>query len=121
MIVLDRTSSSHTIQIIPKNYVPSGGKIFRVKVENEGQNTEVYNQTVSAFTEVDYYFTHTANLGLDSTKDQMYSLEITNTTNNEVLYRDRIFGTNQTAANYSINTSIYTTNTTGANDYLIYE
>jgi hypothetical protein len=60
-------------------------------------------------------------LSLDTTKDQDYLLEITNTATNEVLYRDKIFGTNQTVADYSINTGQYTTNTTQANDFLVYE
>lgn len=121
MIVLDRTQSSHTIRFIPSSYEPTGSAIFRVKVIKEQQNTEAYNQTTTSFTAVDYYYTYTANLSLDTTKDQDYLLEITNTLTNEVLYRDKIFGTNQTVADYSINTGQYTTNTTQANDFLVYE
>ncbi len=121
MIVLDRTQSSHTISFIPSTYVPTGSAIFRIKVTNEQQNTEVYNQTVSSLTAVDYYYTYTANLALDTAKDQDYLLEITNTATNKVLYRDRILGTNQTVAAYSINSGEYTTNTTQTNDYLVYE
>tara|TARA_X000000950_G_scaffold20294_1_gene21868 strand:+ start:12940 stop:13305 length:366 start_codon:yes stop_codon:yes gene_type:complete len=121
MIILDRTQSSHTVNVIPSSYTPTGASIFRIKVTNEQQNTEVYNQTVSSLTAVDYYYTHTANLNLDSTKDQDYLLEITNTATNQVLYRDKIFATNQTVADYSINAGLYTTNTTQSNDFLVYE
>ena len=121
MIVLDRTQSSHTISFIPSSYVPTGSAIFRIKMTNEQQNTVVYNQTASSLTAVDYYYTYTADLNLDSAKDQDYLLEITNTATNEVLYRDKILGTNQTVADYSINLGMYTTNTTQNNDFLVYE
>ncbi len=121
MIVLDRTQSSHVISFIPSSYTPTGSAIFRIKVTNEQQNTTVYNQTVTSLTAVDYYYTYTANLALDTSKDQDYLLEITNTATNEVLYRDKIFGTSQTVADYSINSGKYTTNTTENNDFLIYE
>tara|TARA_S200000501_G_scaffold273207_1_gene256882 strand:- start:2593 stop:2958 length:366 start_codon:yes stop_codon:yes gene_type:complete len=121
MIVLDRTQSSHTISFIPSSYEPTGSAIFRFKVIKEQQNTEAYNQTTSSFTAVDYYYTYTANLNLDSTVDQDYLLEITNTATNEVLYRDKIFATNQTVADYSVNTGKYTTNTTQSNDFLVYD
>ena len=121
MIVLDRTQSSHTVNFIPSSYTPTGSAIFRIKVMNEQQNTTVYNQTASSFTAVDYYYKHTANLNLDSAKDQDYILEITNTATNKVLYRDKILGTNQTVADYSINSGMYTTNTTENNAFLIYE
>ena len=66
MIVLDRTQSSHVISFIPSSYTPTGSAIFRIKVTNEQQNTIVYNQTATTFSAVDYYYTHTANLNLDS-------------------------------------------------------
>jgi len=121
MIILNRTQSSHTLSIIPSSYSPTGASIFRIKVINEQQNTEVYNQTATSLTAVDYYYTHTANLNLDANKDQDYLLEVTNTATNEVLYRDKIFATNQTVADYSVNAGRYTTNTTQSNDFLVYD
>ena len=90
MIVLDRTQSSHTINIIPRSYTPTGSNIFNIVIKNEDQNTEVHNATVSSLTSVKYYYTYTANLGLDSAKDLTYILEVSNTATSEVIYRDKI-------------------------------
>ena len=121
MIVLDRTQSSHTLNIIPRSYSPTGANIFKVVITNEEQNTEVHSATVSSFSSVKYYYTYTANLGLDSDKDVTYMLEVSNTGTSKVLYRDKIFGTDQAVSTYSPNTGKFTQNQTAANDYLVYE
>ena len=120
MIVVDRTQASHTLNIIPRSYVPTGSSIFKVVITNEEQNTEVHNATVSSLTSVNYY-TYTADLGLDTAKDQTYILVVTNTATSEVIYRDKIFGTDQTVSTYSPNTGKFVQNPTAANDYLVYE
>ncbi len=120
MIVLNRTQANNTINFIPRSYESTGANIFKIEVKKEAQNVVAYTATVSSLTKVKYYYSYTANFNLDQTKDQTYLLEISNTATNKVLYKDKIFATNQTVANYSINTGKYTTNTTGANDYLVY-
>ena len=121
MTILDRGESSHSINFIPKEYNPTGSAIFKVLIKNEEQNTEVYSQTVSSFTALKYYYTYTANFGFDANKDQTYTLEITNTSSNEVLYREKIFVTDQSTSTYSINTGKYTFESSSTNDYLVYE
>lgn len=121
MIVLDRTQSSHTLNIIPRSYTPTGSNIFKVVIINEEQNTEVHNATVSSFTALKYYYTYTADLGLDSSKDLTYILEVSDTATSKVIYRDKIFGTDQNVSTYSPNTGKYVQNATASNDYLVYE
>ena len=121
MQVIDRTQTNNTLNFIPKSYNPTGANIFKVVIKNEDQNKEVHSATVSSFPAVDYYYTYTAALQQDQTKDFTYLLEITNTATGSILYRDKILGTNQTVADYSLNAGIYTTNTTQSNDYLVYE
>jgi len=121
MIVLDRTQTNSTISFIPRSYNPTGGGIFKVVVKNEEQNMTNSTATVSSFTAVDYYYTYTANIGMDQNKDQTYTLEITDTNASSVIYRDKIFGTDQSSSTYSPNTGQFKSNTTGSNDYLVYE
>ncbi len=121
MIVLDRTQASHTLSIIPRSYTPTGSNIFKVVITNEEQNTEVHNATVSSLTALKYYYTYTANLGLDSAKDQTYILEVSNTATSKVIYRDKIFGTDQSVSTYSANTGKFVQNPTASNTYLVYE
>jgi len=121
MIVLNRTQNNSTISFIPRSYTPTGANIFKVIVKNEEQNTTNSTATVASFTAVDYYYTYTANLSLDQTKDQSYTLEITNTATNSVIYRDKIFATNQSVTTYTQNFNKFKSNVTGSNDYLVYE
>ena len=121
MVLFDRTQSSHTLNFIPKVYSPTGSAIFKVLIKNEAQNTEVYNQTVSSFTALKYYYTYTATFGFDANKDQTYTLEISNTSTNDILYRDKILATDQSASSYSVNTNEYTFESSSTNDYLVYE
>lgn len=121
MIILDRTQATHTLNIIPRSYNPTGAAIFKFVIKNEQENTQVHSATVSSLTPLKYYYTYTANLGLDATKDMTYLLEVTNTATNLVLFRDKILGTNQAASTYSPNTGKFITNNSASNDYLVYE
>jgi hypothetical protein len=121
MIILDRSQATHTLNFIPKNYTPTGAAIFKVTIKNETQDTQTFEQTFSSFSAVKYYFTVTANFGFDTSKDLTYTLEINDTVKNEVIYRDKLFVTNQSASSYSINSGEYTFESTSTNEYLIYE
>ena len=90
-------------------------------IKNEEQNTEVHNASVTSLTALKYYYTYTADLGLDAAKDQTYLLEVSNTATSSVLFKDKIFGTNQAVSTYSPNTGKFVSNATGSNDYLVYE
>jgi len=121
MIILDRTQANNTINFIPRSYSPTGGNIFKIELKKEAENTVNYTANISAFTALKYYYTYTANFNLDTSKDVNYILEITNTNTSLVIYRDKVFATNQSVSTYSINTSKFITNTSSGNDFLIYE
>lgn len=121
MTILDRSLSTHTVNFIPRSYDATGSTTYRVIVRNKTLNTEVYNQTTTSFSGVDYYNTFAASFGFDTAKDFNYSLEITNTATSKVIYREILFVTDQTAASYSINSGKYTFETSSTNDYLVYE
>ena len=121
MTILDRTQASHTLNFIPKSYTPTGAAIFKVNIKNETQDTQTFEQTFSSFTALKYYYSITANFGFDTTKDLTYTLEISDTNKSEVIYRDKLFVTDQSAASYSINSGEYTFESTSTNEYLIYE
>lgn len=121
MQILDRTQANNTLNIIPRSYEPTGAAIFKIIVKNEEQNTEVHNTTITSFTALKYYYTYTANLGFDTTKDLSYLLEITDTTQSSVIFRDKIFATDQAISTYSANTGKFVSNTSDSNDYLVYE
>ena len=121
MTILDRSSSSHTINFVPRSYDSTGSTTYRVQITNETNNTETYNATATSFAEVDYYRTHTATFGFDANEDMSYILKITDTATSKVIYREKLFVTDQTASSYSVNTGQFTFDTSSTNDYLVYE
>jgi len=105
MIILQESGSSQTINFIPREYTQ--GTTYTVKIVNESTNAEVYNQDVTTFTENLYYFQHSDTFSLK--EDTFYMLTITSS---KVVFKDKIFCTNQTVTDYSVNEAEYTPHTT---------
>jgi len=105
MIILQESGSSQTINFIPREY--TSGTTYTVKIVNESTNAEVYNENVTSFTENLYYKQHSDTFSLK--EDTFYLLTITSS---EVVFKDKIFCTNQTVTDYSVNEAEYTPHTT---------
>ena len=108
MIKLQKTSSSQTITFIPRFYSSLGTNDYNIKIVSEDEGNTVFSDDVSSFTEVDYYRTFSGTFSFN--EDTFYILTIKKTSTNQILYRDKIFVTNQslTNGNYDINTGEYT-------------
>jgi len=102
MITLQSSEDEQIFSFIPRSY--TDGLEYSVIITNETTNTEAYNSTVTSFTAEDYFYKHADVFTL--TEDTMYTLEIKQDTS--VVYRDKIFCTNQAATAYSVNNTVYT-------------
>jgi len=102
MIVLQTSDSDQTFSFIPRSYV--SGTTYTIKIKNESTNTEVFSSTATTFAEVEYYYQYTNTFTL--VEDTMYTLEIK--AGSELIFRDKIFCTNQTISSYSVNNEEYT-------------
>jgi hypothetical protein len=80
------------------------GTTYTIKIKNESTNTEVFSDTATTFAEVDYYYQYTNTFSL--VEDTMYTLEIK--AGSELIFRDKIFCTNQSVLSYSVNNNEYT-------------
>jgi hypothetical protein len=105
MIILQESGSSQTINFIPREY--TSGTTYTVKIVNESTNAEVYNEDVTSFTENLYYYQYSDTFSLK--EDTFYLLTITSS---EIVFKDKIFCTNQTVTDYSVNEAEYTPHTT---------
>jgi len=112
MIVLQKSDSSQTFNFIPRSYTE--GTTYTIKITNETTNTEVYSDTSTSFVSVDYYYQYSDTFSLK--EDTMYNLEIK--AGNELIFRDRIFCTNQNVFTYSVNNNQYTENSND-NDFIV--
>ena len=102
MIILEESNSSQTIKFIPREY--TSGTTYTIIIKDELKNTEAFNDTTTSFTLVDYYYSYSNTFSLK--EDSTYTLEIKDGSN--VVYRDKIYCTNQTVSTYSINNNVYT-------------
>tara|TARA_S200002703_G_scaffold46678_1_gene40487 strand:+ start:703 stop:1041 length:339 start_codon:yes stop_codon:yes gene_type:complete len=110
MIILQESSSSQTISFIPREY--SSGTTYNVKIVNESNGKTIYDVDTTSITENLYYNQYTAVLNLK--QDNFYMLTITGS---DVVYKDKIFCTNQTASSYSVNNNEYTQQTS-SNEFI---
>ena len=107
MIILQSSVSAQTFTFIPRTLAATS-----MVVEDEAENTSVTTSitpTVST-----YYLSVTETLTL--VEGRFYTLKVLN--GSDVVYKDKIFCTNQTVADYSINNGEYTENTTSS-EYVI--
>lgn len=102
MTILQESASSQTINFIPREF--TSGNSYNVKIVNETTGAEVYNEDTTGIAENLYYCQHSDTFDLK--QDVTYILTITGS---DVVFKDKIFCTNQTVTSYSVNNNVYTT------------
>ncbi len=114
MIILQKSLTSQTISFIPREYVASGSNIYNISIINETTNKSVYDEDTNTFTLLDYYYQYSDVFTL--VEDTFYILTIKKS--GSVIYKDKIFCTNQTVTNYSVNDGEYTPQET-TNEFIV--
>ena len=112
MTILQSSTDSQTINFIPREYTE--GTTYTITIKDETTNKEVFSSTTTTFTSLDYYFQYSSVFTL--VENTMYMLEIKDGTN--VIFKDKIFCTNQNVTTYSVNDNEYIKNTI-ANDFIV--
>lgn len=102
MIVLQESASAQNLDFIPRSF--TSGNTYNVTIVNEQTNTEVYNQDVTSITENLYY--NRLNAIFDVKQDNFYMVTVK--AGSDVVFKDKIFCTNQTISNFTVNNSQYT-------------
>lgn len=110
MLILKQDINSQDIRFIPRS--KTYDSLFIID-ESTGVETQV---TIDTITTGDYFETITATFTL--LEDRFYNIEVKNGSN--VVYKDRVFCTNQSINTYSINNGKFTENNSN-NDFIIYE
>lgn len=90
---------------MPRSF--TSGASYTFKIVDEITNTEVYNQSGTIDEEL-YYYTYSA--VFPTKQDKVYNLTVTES--GEVVYKDKIFCTNQTTSTYTVNQNVYTQHST---------
>ena len=109
MIILKQQTDEQTLRFIPRSYGAD-----TIILRNETTN-EIQTITASFYLEKYYLTTVTS---FDLKENTFYNLTVKNGV--EVVYKDRIFCTNQDIVDYTVNKNEYVSNATN-NDFIIYE
>jgi hypothetical protein len=110
MIVLTTSTNAQTFALIPRN-----GDFDTVEITDD-QTNETVTVEEWTFTEGDYYSTLLVEVEL--VENHFYNLVLKDGTN--IVYRDRIFCTDQPIVTFSVNNGQYTSNAT-TNTFIVYE
>lgn len=102
MIVLQESASAQNLDFIPRSF--TSGNTYNVTIVNEQTNTEIYNQDVTSITENLYY--NRLNAIFNVKQDNFYMVTVK--AGSDVVFKDKIFCTNQTISDFTVNDSQYT-------------
>lgn len=109
MIILKEQEATQVLKFIPRSYGAD-----TIVLRNETTN-EI--KTISASFALDKYYL-TTTTAFDLKENTFYNLTVKNGV--EVVYKDRIFCTNQEILDYSVNKNEYIAHASN-NDFIIYE
>ena len=115
MIRLTTSSSAQTLKIIPRSYASSVSMILR----DDSTNTSTTYTSISTSTYKNYLVISQA-LNPVLVEGRFYDLTVKEGSN--IIYKDKIFCTDQTISDYSVNSGEYTIPTGDDkfdNDYII--
>jgi hypothetical protein len=110
MKVLTTSEEVQTLTIIPRSYASTVSVVLRDETTNE-----VTTYTNISTTQNKGYLSLSNAFSL--VENTFYELTVKEGSN--VIYKDKIFCTDQTVASYSVNDGVYTTENTYDNEYII--
>ena len=110
MKILTTSTDAQEMTIIPRSY-PS---LIDIRLRDESTNTVTLIQDVSANTDKGYLIFSTA---YSLTENVFYELTILS--GSDVIYKDKVFCTDQVIADYTLNENEYITENTYDNDYIL--
>lgn len=111
------TTTGGTINFIPREDI-DGAKTYKITITSENKNKVILDDTTPTINSVRFYNTYSTSQTL--VENSFYNIEVTNTTDSTLIFRDKIFCTNQTATDYEITNGVFTEHNTGANEYIYY-
>ena len=115
MIHLTTSASAQTLKIIPRSYASCVSMILR----DDSTNTSTTYSSISTSTDKNYLVVSQA-LNPVLVEGRFYDLTIKEGSN--VIYKDKVFCTDQTISSYTVNSSEYTVptgNDVFDNDYIV--
>lgn len=111
------TTGTRVINFIPRETI-SGSKTYQLVIKSEAQNKIILTDSAATFVELDYFYTYTTTQALQ--ENNYYTITITNTTDNTIIFKDKMYCSDQTLSDYEISNGVYIEQSTGDNQFIYY-
>lgn len=111
------TNGSRFINFIPRETI-TGSKTYKLVIKSEAQNKVIATDVDATFAELDYYYQYSTTQAL--IENQYYTITITNTTDNAIIFKDKMYCSDQTLSDYEISNGVYIEQSTGDNEFIYY-
>jgi len=111
------STTGGTINFIPREDVLAT-KNYSLVVKSENKNKILFTDSNPTINALKFYNTYATNQAF--LENSFYTLEIKNTTDNKLIFRDMIFCTNQPEKTYEMTNGLFTEHDTGANEFIYY-
>ena len=115
------------INFIPREVIiphPNMVKTYKIDIKAEAQNKIIFTDSNMSITELDYYYQYVLveEVGAAAIlkENNYYTITITNTTDNTIIFKDKMYCTNQTLSDYQISNGVYIEQSTGDNNFVYY-
>tara|TARA_R100001460_G_scaffold88372_1_gene129858 strand:- start:412 stop:768 length:357 start_codon:yes stop_codon:yes gene_type:complete len=110
-------SGTRLINFIPRETI-DGSKTYKLVIKSESENKTIFTDETATFIELDYFYTYSTTQVL--IENNYYTITITNTTDNNIIFKDKMYCTNQTLSDYEISNGVYIEQSTGDNQFIYY-
>ena len=114
------STTGGTINFIPRENIDDS-KTYSIFIYSEDKNKNVLSASVATIGTASFYNTYAADITLD--EGSSYRVEVKNATDDVLIFRDKIFCTDQTANAYQMTSGVYTQapEVPAANEFIYYE
>lgn len=111
------STTGGTINFIPRENIKVS-KTYTLTIKSESKNKIIFTDANATIGSEKFYSTYVTTQAL--IESSFYNLEVTNATDSKLIFRDKIFCTDQAASAYAITEGVYTQHNTGLNEYKYY-
>ena len=111
------------INFIPREDILNT-KTYKIDIKSEAQNKIIFTDTDMTINELDYYYQYTFLEDFQQPtilkENNYYTITITNTTDNAIIFKDKMYCSDQTLSDYEISNGVYIEQSTGDNQFIYY-
>jgi len=111
------------INFIPREDILNT-KTYKIVIKSEAQNKIIFTDTNMTINELDYYYQYAFLEGYQEPtilkENNYYTITITNTTDSTIIFKDKMYCSDQTLSDYEISNGVYIEQSTGDNQFIYY-